>query len=365
MRGSGGKKQEWTDGRWLGRFFAAAVTVLVLAGAVTIILDPFFHYHRPLSGFYYELSDQRYQNDGITRHFDYDSIITGTSMVENFKTTQFDDRFGTRSVKLPYPGATFREIDDNLKRAFSAKNDIAIVMRGLDYSHLVEDPEELRTDMGVYPKYLYDNNPFNDVKYLFNRDAVFSYELPMILRRVTGRQGGMTSFDEYGASKEDEYSADRALSGHTQFHVKRDESSALDESEKEMLLKNVNDNVIETAKLHPDTTFILFYTPYSAVWYGELLEEGGFGRQLEAERLSAVQMLEVPNIRLFSFSADPLITADLSEYKDPGHYSPAVAAMLIDRMASGENELTKENLDEYLRQEERLYREMDYNALTD
>lgn len=53
---------------------------------ITVYIDPLFHYHKPLQGYGYPLDNERYQNDGITRNFEYDSITTGTSMVENFKT---------------------------------------------------------------------------------------------------------------------------------------------------------------------------------------------------------------------------------------------------------------------------------------
>ena len=40
-------------------------------------MDPYFHYHGPFSSFSYRLYEERYINDGISRHFNYDAIITG------------------------------------------------------------------------------------------------------------------------------------------------------------------------------------------------------------------------------------------------------------------------------------------------
>ena len=78
----------------------------VLAGSILIMLlvfwifDPYFHYHKPFSFISYRLYDERYINDGISRHFDYDAIITGTSMAQNFKTSEVDALFGVESVKV-------------------------------------------------------------------------------------------------------------------------------------------------------------------------------------------------------------------------------------------------------------------------
>lgn len=49
-----------------------------------------YHYHAPLEDFAYLLdrNNERYQNYGILSHFSYDTIITGTSLTENFKSSE-------------------------------------------------------------------------------------------------------------------------------------------------------------------------------------------------------------------------------------------------------------------------------------
>ncbi|WP_302612487.1 penicillin-binding transpeptidase domain-containing protein [uncultured Muribaculum sp.] len=74
----------------------------VLAG-VTIFVDPFLHYHGGQDFLEYPLKDERYQNDGIVRHYDYDSIITGTSMSQNFNCSEFDELWEAKSIKIAKP----------------------------------------------------------------------------------------------------------------------------------------------------------------------------------------------------------------------------------------------------------------------
>ena len=91
-----------------GALTVALTVVLLLALAVpTIVIDPFFHFHAPLEGLSYPLRlvNERYQNDGIVRNFECDAIISGTSLCENFKTSEFDSLFGVTSVKAPFSGA--------------------------------------------------------------------------------------------------------------------------------------------------------------------------------------------------------------------------------------------------------------------
>ena len=55
--------------------FLFAVCILL-----TVVVDPFFHYHRPLPGFPYVVDNQLSQNPGMARNFAYDSFLTGSSM---------------------------------------------------------------------------------------------------------------------------------------------------------------------------------------------------------------------------------------------------------------------------------------------
>lgn len=348
---------------WLRAFLILILAFLTAVGGLVVCLDPFFHYHAPLDGWYYELGDQRSQNDGITRHFSYNAVITGTSMSENFRTSEFDALFGTNSVKLPYPGATFKEINDNLKVAFATHDDIRFVLRPLDYSHITEDKDAMREDMGEYPTYLYDQNLLNDVKYLYNRDVFFYYLLPMLEKKLRGKAGGMTSFDEYGASFQDTCGKEQALEGITSFSVATEQSSLSDEEISE-LKENMEQNVISLAKEHPETTFLYFFPPYSAVWWGSLKEEGTLLKQIQAERLAAQMMLEeTDNIEVYSFNLNTDLVFNLDNYKDAGHYGPQVNSQILNWIADGEGRITGDNLEEYIQKETELYLNYDYNRL--
>ena len=349
---------------WLWAFIICIASFLVCVGGLVVWLDPFFHYHGPLQGWYYTLGDQRSQNDGITRHFSYNAVITGTSMTENFKTSEFDAAFGTNSVKLPYPGATFKEVNDNLAAAFETHSDIKYVLRALDYSHLVEDKDAMREDMGEYPSYLYDNNLLNDVKYLYNKDVLLYYLLPMLQKKLRGEPGGITSFDAYGSSYQDTCSREKALEGIESFRA-ADEQESLSEEEIQTLRENLEQNVIALAGEHPETTFLYFFSPYSAAWWGCLKSDGTLSRQVQAEKLATQMMLEeTDNIEVYSFNQSHReVIFDLDNYKDTGHYSPQINSRILTWIAAGDGRITKDNLDAYYEEEEQFYLAYDYNQL--
>lgn len=82
------EKSKW----YLMEFFVITVAVLLIVGKYVVEVDPFFHYHKPhTEKYFYYLDNQRSQNDGIIKRFDYNMLITGTSMTENFKTTEAEE----------------------------------------------------------------------------------------------------------------------------------------------------------------------------------------------------------------------------------------------------------------------------------
>ena len=115
-------------------------------------------------------SYQRYQNDGIVKNFDYDAMIVGTSMTENFLASEFDELFNVNSIKVPLEGASYKEIDQLIKKAANSNDDLKIVIRGLDYSYFFWDKDVMSYDN--YPTYLYNNNIFDDVNYIFNKEII-------------------------------------------------------------------------------------------------------------------------------------------------------------------------------------------------
>ncbi len=123
--------------RWyLIEFFVIVFGVLGIVGKYVVEVDPFFHYHKPnIEKYYYTIDNQRSQNDGIIKRFEYNMLISGTSMTENFKTTEADEIWkeeDARSVKVPYSGGSYKEINDNLQSALEHNANLSMIIRGLD-----------------------------------------------------------------------------------------------------------------------------------------------------------------------------------------------------------------------------------------
>ena len=348
---------------WLIGLLVLTLAMLIAMSSVIIVVDPYFHYHKPLSGLYYELNNERSQNDGIIKHFDYDAMIIGTSMAENFKTSELDELFDVDSIKATFAGGTYKELNDNIATAIDYNPDLKLVVRPLDYAYLMDDADRIRDDLGSYPDYLYDANPFNDVNYIFNKEILFGICLPMIDEARAGAAGGVTSFDDYANWMDGaEFGADVVLGDRTSYEEPETIQPFVDEI-KDLVEANITQNVVELAKANPDVQFYYYLTPYSVAWWGSQMELGNVDRWISAEEYAISLILECDNIHLFSFNNEYDLTTDLSNYSDECHHGDWINSQILGWLYAGTDELTLDNYEEYIAVERAFYNSYDYSSL--
>lgn len=347
---------------WL---LTALITLIILVVIATpiIYIDPYFHYHSPHKDLYYHLDNERSQNDGIIRHFNYDSMIIGTSMAENFKSSEAEELFGGSFIKVPFAGGTYKEQNDNIAKAIKYNPDLKTVIRPLDYAYLMDDKDRVRNDLGSYPDYLYDDNPFNDVKYIFNKQILFDICLPMLGSAREGTPGGVTSFDDYANWMEDaSFGKDAVLGDRTEFKSPEEIQPFVDEI-KEMVHDNIAQNVVALAKSNPKVQFYYYLTPYSVAWWGSQMELGTVERWIAAEEYAIELMLQCDNIHIYSFNNEFDITINLDNYSDECHHGDWVNSQILAWLYSGTDELTEDNYKEYISVEKDFYMNYDYSLL--
>ena len=330
-------------------------------------MDPYFHYHAPLTDkYFYEINNQRSQNDGIVKHFDYDSMITGTSMTVNFKTSEAEKLFGGAFIKVPFFGGSYKEVNNCVSTALKYNPNIKLVIRGLDMSYFTADKDAMRSDLGSFPTFLYDNNPFNDVKYLLNKDIQFGISYNMISSSHNPNSAkGTTSFDDYSHSYDDENYGKDAVFAEISDSIPDLQSEAvhLSEKEKQILTENITQNVTSVTEKYPDVSFYYFFPPYSMGYWMVEKQNGTLEKQLEAERFIIELLLSHDNISLFSFNTETNITANLDNYFGGTHYGSWINSQILEWLATDEHKITTNNCEDYLKEEYQLLTEYDYSSL--
>lgn len=341
--------------KWNLLVIGTTMGILLILAGVTMFVDPFLHYHGGLSFLEYPLKDERYQNDGIARHYEYDSIITGTSMCQNFKCSEFNALWGAQSVKLTNSGATYHESNANIRRALSHNPDVKYVLCSLDANRL--NYEAFQDEYDGYPVYLYDENPFNDVNYLLNKEVI-----PKTLAVLNYTRAGnqTTDRDEYGSwGQYKTYGRDVVLSSFVPAE-EREDVLKLGAEDLQRIRENITENFLKTAEMYPDITFYLFFPPYSVCYWEALVRTGQLDATIEAQKAGVELLLSAENICLYDFSDRTDITGDLDNYTDSLHYGPWISSEILQMIRKDEGRLTLENFEAYYDSVRKVYEEYDY-----
>lgn len=350
---------------WIQCFVGLSLVGFIGIAVLTIYIDPFFHYHVPYTEkYFYTIDNERSQNDGIIKNFDYDAVVIGTSHVECFSTSEMDMLFGTNSIKVPFSGGDFFEINTNMRKCLETHSDIKIVVRGLEPYFFDYSAEKMTK--GERPTYLYNDNPFDDALYIYNHDVLFDRTLPIMLN-LHRKKPGITSFDDYANWMTGQtFGKDSVLKGWTISNIISNEKRAstnLSESEIDLIRENMRNNVISACREYPDVDFYYFLTPLSiASWY-ESYELGGIYRRIEKEKVAIEEILECENIRLFGFDAEADIMADLNNYRDKEHYGSWINSFILYSMKENRFEIRQDNYREYLDNLSQLVMNYDYESL--
>jgi hypothetical protein len=191
------------------------------------------------------------------------------------------------------------------------------------------------------PIYLYNNNPFDDVKYLFNKTLLFS-----AVKRVyaIAKKMPSTTLDEaYSWQKTYENRFDHPL-----FEVtESDENAEIVQSQgniyDEIVQDNLTHNILPFVEAHPDTTFYFFFVPNSIRFIEGLQAEGTLEGALSAERKAVETLLQYDNVEIYYFQNIESIILDPNIYIDASHYSKDINDFMMQSMSEGNYRLTEDN----------------------
>lgn len=324
--------------RFAKNFILLSGIWLVMAAVLVIVADPFFHYHKPLFGLKTVASKPEYQCIGSIRNLEYDSILLGSSMADNYNTRLFDEYFGAKTVKAVNKSASVTDLTYYLKEALKEK-EIKNVFYSMDIFSFTGDPEKVFPDETM-PKYLFNKNPFDDVNYVWNKDVIFESVPYMFARNF------LEDYDEglaYSWAYSKTFSKELTLS-----HYYRAED-VMPQKGPETYEETVNGNLdilVTIVEENPDVNFYFICPPYSMLWWDDNYRKGEEGQNLYISMQTAKRLLAYDNVRMFYFQNDEKIITNLDNYMDLIHFSDAVNDDIVRHMAEGEYEITLDNYEE-------------------
>lgn len=341
--------------KWVLTAVATAAALLVGTAALVVWVDPFFQYHKPLSGFPYLVDNQLSQNPGMAKHMTYDSVILGSSMTVNFNTNWFAQEMGLNTIKLNYSGAYPKDQANIMERIFSSDNQVKAVFLGVDVMTYTGDVEETKYPI---PSYLYDDSVWNDAQYLWNKDVLLNY----ILRPLADpdKTDLATVYESWWT---DEYYNIQWVM-HNYERPERVEEKTPENAYLESVKQNLQTNICPFIENNPDTTFYIFFPPYSILYWNDVMSENHLEATMAEYRYIVETMLAYENVRVFFFPNQEWIVTDLNNYADYSHYHKDINHYMTECFASGKCEIKNlEQMDEAQKKMKEIIDRFDYDAL--
>jgi hypothetical protein len=351
------------------KFYTKSLLISLSMFFVTMIgiilyLDPLQIFHQAPFGKDVFLRDEVKQNAGIINNYEFDSIILGSSDLENTSSKQASELLNSDFVNLSISASLLS--DRAVILDYTLKNkEIKKVIMSLDGF----------AEFGKYKRlegffYLYNNSDLDDIK-VYSNPKYFLVAGCQIARKYVGfcnnKLKNIEDRLEWFTNKI--YSA---TFGGIDNWLKNSDSDQISHTlkfiiENDKCIKNKNckskrgsygfiyakesfDNyILKYAENNLQTSFHLVFPPYSRLRYAMWSQANPemFEAYIEAIKYIVGKAESMENIFIYGFDHLEFVN-DISNYKDAGHYHQDMNSMMLRDIRDARNTLTNNTVDFYI-----------------
>lgn len=265
----------------------------------------------------------------IIKKKDYSTVITGTSMCENFISSRVDNTLNVKSINMAVSGSSIYDQANLLRQILKSDNSEGIhsVVWGVDLFNLNRSYNLSNRGISEKASYLLNDGFLSTIKYLVDIEMLQNVKnrRTVNLDRIS-YWGDSFVFDSNELKKQ--WENPLILKKNTEFLGDINDTAYVGEA-------NISKNIIEVVKSNPDIKFYIFIPPYSILALyqrGNILE-----LDLKAKLYLAEKLEEYKNVEIYDFTALSDLTHNLDNYKDLTHYSPKINDYIIDCISKKEN----------------------------
>lgn len=314
--------------------FSLLLCALLVMGSINFAIDPLFQYHKPWFGLKANVINERYQNAGIAKNFDFENVIIGNSMSENFVVSDVEEVFSGKTVKLTASGSHVLDWTYLLEILNEREQAPENILINLDTGFFDASSETTEHEM---PLFLYDNNYFNDVEYLFNFTLTKKYTYGALKANKNNTTPDYDTVFVWGG--ENDSGREIVLKNYA-----LDEEKASEPQKENIFYTEEN---LELLKKYfeemSDTQFVFFCCPFSVLYWKEKYES----KQLESYKAEFEKtfrfMSQFDNVKVYFWVDEEMldIIGNLDNYKDSTHYGYSVNKEILRRIDNNIGELPK------------------------
>lgn len=335
--------------KWIIIVLILSLLGIAFVGVINYIVDPLQQY-RDKTFYPIAFTNERYQNAGLSKNFKYDSLILGTSMTENFVIDEVEKYLDFKKViKLSVAGGSAKEQSITVQTAIDNNKSLKNVLWGLDTFAFVGETNSLRYGENTFPFYLYDNNKFNDYKYILSLDTLRD-SIRAIMSNYSDNSE-KTIYDYNSMYKWQHPNDENFTLKNVYLGWKNRKEFINYEKNKQTfryLKNNFDVNFFSIIKNNPQINFKIFFPPYSILAFKTFEERKLTNDILEFKEYIYNSLLSYDNVKIYDFQSEKNIIYDLNNYKDLYHYHERINTWLLQQIKVNNYLVKKENINEYL-----------------
>ena len=306
----------------------------------------------------------RLQAAGLINNYEFDSIILGTSILENTSSSEASKLLDGKFINLSLSGSDFYERSFILKHSLKNKK-IKNVLYSLDYSGLVLAREGKSDYDAKNFDYLYDNSRINDFLVYMNLKpikCIFSLDIePCIGNKInfdmpnewfsnknhSDKFGGIDNWFKFKKSKQIKNVFESILNATKEEKINfKIDDNILNES---LQIKEYIDNyLLEIIIKNPSTAFYLVLPPYSRIKNAITVnhEKKNFYLLSESIKYIINKMKSYENVKIYAWGNEDFVE-NIALYKDLIHYHPKVNSLMLEWISKDKGLITEKNIEKY------------------
>lgn len=328
---------------------AATAAALACVAAFNARIDPYQQYHLARPGeARYPRGLQRQIDPGLAKNADYDFVITGSSLMENYTLSQVDRACGAKSINLSLSAVSAFEQRKILEVALAHRAPRRVMM-SLDYNSFAPPIDQSLPEVSEpLPLHLYDDNPLNDFRYLLSGTVT---RRSLDIYRGLRKPNESTDYERaWNWENEVSFSRQRALQNIEPANINRRFKQGQRSAAR--MRESFEANIAALVEAHPNTEFNLIFPPYSIMVWADFVQRGQLELSLDFKRYVVARLGKLANVRVFDLQWDEAITHNLDLYTDIYHYNPTINRLLLDSVCGAQQRYraTSATIDGFVRQ---------------
>ena len=325
--------------KWIIRFFCVVLAILTLLSTIAFIVDPFMQFRVKDNAY---MLTGRYVSSGLIKNYDYDTLMIGSSMTQNFDMELFRQQLGAAPLHVNLGGINATEIADLLNLAYDVQKADTYYI-GIDILQFREGLTE-----NHFPKHLMKSDFLSMLRYLLSYEVWFGY-LPVDIAFILLDKIGWDFPEKFVYQKSIDLLGDWRLD----FPV-WGEQIVIDHylNQQYSVSKVDSENLYQKNIAGIDAFFdrcdftkgehIFFFPPYSSLFWNELYNRGQLDIYLQTKKYFIEKAMQ-HGVCIYDFQGADF-TMDLDNYKDSTHYMPHINDWMVQCFVTGDYTITADNM---------------------